>query len=128
VEKLSNKSDWKPNAIHTMLASIVRKRAWHARKDGRGGTKKIPQRIQCIAGFFSDSLLLKWKSKVICAILGIVVLLLAPITTVIASPDDVYQFSGKNVVYEDLSSFFKGKGRLVYIISLINNIKFIIER
>ncbi|MGG1675748.1 BlaI/MecI/CopY family transcriptional regulator [Neobacillus sp. NRS-1170] len=35
VEKLSNKSDWKPNTIHTMLARLVKKNALHARKDGR---------------------------------------------------------------------------------------------
>ncbi|ETI69557.1 BlaR1 family beta-lactam sensor/signal transducer [Neobacillus vireti] len=76
---------------------------------GIGGTKKqIKQRIQCIASYSRDSLLLKWKSKVICAVLGIVVLYLAPITSVIASQNDVYQFSGKNAVYEDLSAYFKG--------------------
>ncbi|WP_026565250.1 BlaI/MecI/CopY family transcriptional regulator [Bacillus sp. UNC41MFS5] len=35
VEKLSNKSDWKPNTIHTMLARLVKKKALHAGKDGR---------------------------------------------------------------------------------------------
>jgi BlaI family transcriptional regulator, penicillinase repressor len=35
VEKFSNKSDWKPNTIHTMLARLVKKKALHARKDGR---------------------------------------------------------------------------------------------
>ncbi|MDQ0971582.1 BlaI family penicillinase repressor [Neobacillus niacini] len=35
VEKLSNKSDWKPNTIHTMLSRLVKKKALHARKDGR---------------------------------------------------------------------------------------------
>lgn len=35
VEKLSDKSDWKPNTIHTMLARLVKKKALHARKDGR---------------------------------------------------------------------------------------------
>ncbi|GHI00075.1 BlaI/MecI/CopY family transcriptional regulator [Neobacillus kokaensis] len=35
VEKLSNKIDWKPNTIHTMLARLVKKKALHARKDGR---------------------------------------------------------------------------------------------
>ena len=35
VEKLSNKSDWKPNTIHTMLARLVKKKVLHARKDGR---------------------------------------------------------------------------------------------
>ncbi|RDU36629.1 BlaI/MecI/CopY family transcriptional regulator [Neobacillus piezotolerans] len=35
VEKLSNKSDWKPNTIHTMLARLVKKKALHSRKDGR---------------------------------------------------------------------------------------------
>ncbi|MFC4802056.1 BlaR1 family beta-lactam sensor/signal transducer [Neobacillus sp. GCM10023253] len=76
---------------------------------GIGGTKKqIKQRIQCIASFSRDSLLLKWKSKVICAVLGMVVLFIAPITTVIASPNEVYQFNGKNVADEDLSSYFKG--------------------
>jgi hypothetical protein len=106
VEKLSNKSDWKPNTIHTMLARQIKKGLYMQEKMAEVA-KKITQRIQCIAGFSNDSLLLKWKSKVICAILGIVVLLLAPITTVIASPDDVYQFRGKNVVYEDLSSFLR---------------------
>jgi bla regulator protein BlaR1 len=82
---------------------------------GIGGTKKqITQRIQSIVRFSTDSPLLKWKSKVICAVLGIVVLFLAPITAVIASPDDVYRFSGKNAVYEDLSTYFKGyKGSFV---------------
>ncbi|TDL72100.1 BlaI/MecI/CopY family transcriptional regulator [Rhodococcus qingshengii] len=35
VDKLSNKSDWKPNTIHTMLARLVKKKALYARKDGR---------------------------------------------------------------------------------------------
>ncbi|MCM3588322.1 BlaI/MecI/CopY family transcriptional regulator [Mesobacillus maritimus] len=35
VEKLSNKNDWKPNTIHTMLARLVKKKALQARKDGR---------------------------------------------------------------------------------------------
>ena len=35
VDKLSNKSDWKPNTIHTMLARLVKKKALHAKKDGR---------------------------------------------------------------------------------------------
>ncbi|KON88114.1 beta-lactamase repressor [Sporosarcina globispora] len=35
VEKLSKKSDWKPNTIHTMLARLVKKNALQARKDGR---------------------------------------------------------------------------------------------
>lgn len=35
VEELSNKSDWKPNTIHTMLARLVKKKALHARKNGR---------------------------------------------------------------------------------------------
>lgn len=82
---------------------------------GIGGTKKqIKQRIQCIASYSKDSLLLKWKSKVIFAVLGMVVLFLAPFTNVIASPNDVYQFSGKNAVDEDLSAYFKGyKGSFV---------------
>ncbi|RDU36630.1 BlaR1 family beta-lactam sensor/signal transducer [Neobacillus piezotolerans] len=82
---------------------------------GIGGTnKQIKQRIQFIASYSRDSLVLKWKSKVICAVLGIVLLFLAPITNVIASPNDVYQFSGKNAVYEDLSSYFKDtKGSFV---------------
>ncbi|MBU8769407.1 BlaI/MecI/CopY family transcriptional regulator [Cytobacillus oceanisediminis] len=35
VEKLSEKSDWKPNTIHTMLARLVKKNALKARKEGR---------------------------------------------------------------------------------------------
>ncbi|MDM5225072.1 BlaI/MecI/CopY family transcriptional regulator [Cytobacillus sp. NJ13] len=35
VEKLSKKSDWKPNTIHTMLARLVKKNALQARKEGR---------------------------------------------------------------------------------------------
>ncbi|WP_419955105.1 BlaR1 family beta-lactam sensor/signal transducer [Neobacillus niacini] len=102
---------------HTIIRFADKKydRAIEQFAPGIGGTKKqIKQRIQCIASFSSDSRLLKWKSKVICAVLGMVVLLIAPITTVIASPDDVYQFSGKNVVNEDLSSYFEGyKGSFV---------------
>nr|WP_285869217.1 BlaR1 family beta-lactam sensor/signal transducer [Mesobacillus maritimus] len=82
---------------------------------GIGGTKRhIKQRILSIASFSSESRYLKWKSKVICSILGMVVLVITPMTTVIASPDDVYHFNGKNVVYEDLSSYFEGyKGSFV---------------
>ncbi|WP_144462742.1 BlaR1 family beta-lactam sensor/signal transducer [Siminovitchia fortis] len=76
---------------------------------GMGGTKEqIKQRIQSIAGYSRDSLLLKWKSKGICAALGIFVLCLSPLTTAIAVSNDVYHFSGKNTVYEDLSSYFNG--------------------
>ncbi|ESU31085.1 hypothetical protein G3A_18670 [Bacillus sp. 17376] len=76
---------------------------------GMGGTQKqIKQRIQRIATFSGDSPLLKWKSKVICVVSGIFVLAITPITTVIASPDDMYHFSEKNTIYEDLSSYFHG--------------------
>ncbi|GAE46638.1 BlaI/MecI/CopY family transcriptional regulator [Mesobacillus boroniphilus] len=35
MEKLSKKSEWKPNTIHTMLARLVKKNALQARRDGR---------------------------------------------------------------------------------------------
>lgn len=35
VEKLANESEWKPNTIHTLLARLVKKKALHARKEGR---------------------------------------------------------------------------------------------
>ncbi|RWR04928.1 BlaR1 family beta-lactam sensor/signal transducer [Siminovitchia fortis] len=76
---------------------------------GMGGTKEqIKQRIQSIAGYSRDSLLLKWKSKGVCTALGIFVLCLSPLTTAIAVSNDVFHFSGKNTVYEDLSSYFNG--------------------
>lgn len=76
---------------------------------GIGGTKKqIKQRIQGIANYSKESTTVKWKSKIICSILGIMVLLLAPITAVVAGTDDVYHFNEKNTVYEDLSDYFKG--------------------
>ncbi len=102
---------------HTIIRFADKKhdRTFEHFAPGIGGTKKqITQRIKSIASFSIDSPLLKWKSKVICAVLGIVVLFLAPITTVIASPDDVYHFSRKNTVYEDLSAYFEGyKGSFV---------------
>lgn len=35
VEKLSQKFDWKPNTIHTMLARLVKKKALQASKNGK---------------------------------------------------------------------------------------------
>ncbi|EKN71295.1 regulatory protein BlaR1, partial [Neobacillus bataviensis LMG 21833] len=51
---------------HTIIRFADKKydRAFEQFAPGIGGTKKqIKQRIQCIASFSSDSLLLKWKSK-----------------------------------------------------------------
>ncbi|WP_042462002.1 BlaR1 family beta-lactam sensor/signal transducer [Neobacillus dielmonensis] len=96
---------------HTIIRFADRKtnQAYEQFAPGIGGTKtQIKERIQRIASFACDSSLLKWKSKIICAILGIVVLVVSPVTSVIASHDDVYHFSGKNAVYEDLSSYFDG--------------------
>ncbi|MBU5465762.1 BlaR1 family beta-lactam sensor/signal transducer [Virgibacillus sp. MSJ-26] len=76
---------------------------------GIGGTKKqIKQRILAIASYSKESLHLKWKSKVIYALLGVFVLTLTPLTAVVANTDDVYHFTEKNVVYEDLSTYFDG--------------------
>ncbi|MCJ7841445.1 BlaR1 family beta-lactam sensor/signal transducer [Lederbergia sp. NSJ-179] len=76
---------------------------------GMGGTKKqIKQRIMNIAKYSKDSPLLKWKSKAICTALAIFVLCLSPLTYVAAGSDDVYKFSGGNMIYEDLSDYFAG--------------------
>lgn len=76
---------------------------------GIGGTKQhLKQRILSIASYSKESLYLKWKSKIICSILGVIVLLLTPITAVVASSDDVYHFDDENVVYEDLDTYFDG--------------------
>lgn len=76
---------------------------------GIGGTKQqIKQRILSIVNYSKESQHLKWKSKVICSILGIIVLLLTPITAVVGGSDDIYHFNEKNVVYEELSTYFDG--------------------
>ncbi|GIN97873.1 BlaR1 family beta-lactam sensor/signal transducer [Siminovitchia terrae] len=76
---------------------------------GIGGTKEqIKRRIQSIADYKGDSLVLKWKSKGICMVLGIFVLCLSTFPTALADSNDVYHFSEKNTVYEDLSSYFNG--------------------
>ncbi len=96
---------------HTIIHFADKKnaRSFDQFAPGLGGTKnQIKQRIETIARYTGDSQSLKRKSKVICAVLGIFVLLITPITTVIASPDDVYHFDGKNTRYEDLSSYFNG--------------------
>ncbi|MDM5225073.1 BlaR1 family beta-lactam sensor/signal transducer [Cytobacillus sp. NJ13] len=96
---------------HTIIRFADKKydRTYAQIAPGMGGTQKqIKQRIQRIAAFSGDSPLLKWKSKVICVVSGIFVLAITPITTVIASSDDMYHFSEKNTIYEDLSSYFHG--------------------
>lgn len=91
------------------FADKQQSRAFGQYASGMGGTKtQIKQRIKSIANYAGDSQLLKWKSKAICAALGIFMLCLTPLTWVIASSDDVYQFNKKNVIYEDLSSYFHG--------------------
>ncbi|MGY0694596.1 BlaR1 family beta-lactam sensor/signal transducer [Virgibacillus sp. FSP13] len=76
---------------------------------GIGGTKQqIKRRIISIASYSKETLHLKRKSKVICSMLGVVVLILTPMTAAVASSDDVYHSNEKNVVYEDLSSYFDG--------------------
>ncbi|MEW9676784.1 BlaR1 family beta-lactam sensor/signal transducer [Lentibacillus sp. L22] len=96
---------------HTIIhfADKSAERSYGRLAPGIGGTKQqIKQRVQNIANFHRDSPLLKWKGKIICAVLGVFVLLLTPFTAVIASTDDVFDFNGKNTVYEDLSSYFDG--------------------
>ncbi|PLR99060.1 BlaR1 family beta-lactam sensor/signal transducer [Bacillus sp. T33-2] len=96
---------------HTIIrfADKKYKRAFEQFAPGMGGAKKqIKKRIQSIATFSGDSQLLKRKSKIICVVFGIFVLFTTPITTVIAAPDDVFHFSEKNTIYEDLSTYFNG--------------------
>ncbi len=82
---------------------------------GIGGTKKqIKQRILHIASFSKESSLLKWKSKAVYLFLSVLVLCITPLTTVLATSNDVFHFNGKNTTYEDLSSYFEGyKGSFV---------------
>lgn len=76
---------------------------------GIGGTKQqIKQRILSIACYSKETLNLKWKSKVICSVIGVIVLLFTPITAVVAGSDDIYRFNEKNVVYENLGTYFNG--------------------
>lgn len=93
--------------IHFADKSISR--SYEQLTPGIGGTKQqIKRRILSIASYSKESLHLKRKSKVICSILGIIVLLLTPITAAVASSDDIYHFNEKNVVYEDLGAYFDG--------------------
>lgn len=102
---------------HTIIrfANKQYNRSYEQFVPGIGGTKtQIKRRIQHIANYSKESPLLKWKSIVICSLLGVIVLILSPITAVIAGSDDVYQFNEKNVVDENLDSYFKDyKGSFV---------------
>lgn len=84
-------------------------RAYKQFSTGMGGTKEqLKQRIQSIATYTRESQLLKWKGKVIYALLAIFVLFFTSLTSAIASSDDVYHFNEKNAIYEDLSAYFNG--------------------
>lgn len=102
---------------HTIIrfAHNKQEKSFELFASGIGGTnQQIKQRIQSIANFSEASALLKMKSKVICMLLGILVLVITPLTTVLATSNDVYHFDGRNTAYEDLSAYFKGyKGSFV---------------
>ncbi len=110
VLKLLDKNGWIEYG-HTIIhfADKISAQPYQQFASEIGGTQdQIKQRIRSIVDYSGDSALVKWKGKAICVVLGIFVLLLAPLTSVIASADDVYHFSRKNTVYEDLSSYFNG--------------------
>src|SRR5699024_4484615 len=74
-----------------------------------GGTKKqIKVRIHYILNNSTVSARVRWKSRFICIVLGIMLLLFSPDTSIIADSDDIYSFHEDNIDYEDLSSYFQG--------------------
>lgn len=71
-----------------------------------GTREQIKRRIQFIASFTKESMLLKLKSIVIFMFLGVVVASQLPIISVLAYDDNHYDFKGDRIVYEDLSKYF----------------------
>lgn len=102
---------------HTIIHFAGKKhdRSFELFATGIGGTKKqIKQRILSIANFSKETRLLKWKSKAIYMFFALLLLCITPLTTVLATPEDVFHFNRKNTTYEDLSAYFEGyKGSFV---------------
>lgn len=74
-----------------------------------GGSKKqIKKRIEKIAYFKKETRLTQIKSLVIFIVSGILIFTQAPAISVMAYENNQYDFQGKQVVYEDLSPYFKG--------------------
>lgn len=74
--------------------------------DMGGSKKQIKKRLQEIAAFSGESLILKWKSYFIFIFLFIIILSQAPFISVVAQ--ETYQYNKENVAYEDFSSYFQG--------------------
>lgn len=79
-----------------------------------GSKQQIKKRIERIAVFTKEPKKLKIKSIFIFAILSCLVLSQIPAISVVDNGSEKYSFKGNQVVYEDLSSYFKGfKGSFV---------------
>jgi len=73
-----------------------------------GSRKQMKQRIQNIADYSHAEPQLKRKSRMICTVFLTVAILMTAVTGAVASTDDVFSFSGRHAVYEDLSPYFTG--------------------
>jgi len=73
-----------------------------------GSRKQMKQRIQNIADYSHAEPQLKRKSRIICTVFLTVAILMTAVTGAVASTDDVFSFSGRHAVYEDLSPYFTG--------------------
>lgn len=74
-----------------------------------GGSKRqIKKRIESIVSFVKESTLLRIKSVCIFMLVGLFVLFQIPtVIALAASGNDIYRFHDENIVYEDLSVYFK---------------------
>ncbi len=75
-----------------------------------GGTKRhIKKRVENIATFKAESILLKIKSICVFTLIGLLIFSQVPAISALAAYDDSkYHFEANNVIYEDLSLFFDG--------------------
>lgn len=74
-----------------------------------GGPKsQIQKRIESIAHYKKDTQMTKFKSVIIFIIISALVLSQAPVISIMASETQGISLKGKEIVYEDLSSYFKG--------------------
>ena len=87
---------------------LSRSKALYFAAEIGGSKRQIIKRIESIASFVKEAKRLRVKSACIFSLMGLLILILTPTISALASYDDTnYQFQNENIVDEDLSSFFE---------------------
>lgn len=76
---------------------------------GIGGTRReIFKRVLCIAAYQKESVWVQWKSRIILALLGVLLLAITPVISSHAAGDSLYPFHSDHVTQLDLNPYFYG--------------------